>query len=387
MMSRRRPGRRGVSRALALAALINVGSMAACGHSSRSTTTSSASSASSSASSGSGGAAMMCGFAPLADSTCEACLDTHCCAERMACAANPTCKSDEACLIQCNFDPDCAGAKCVPLEMPVVPSELDMLKCGLSECPVACKNLAPSCKYLDFIGSNGDVCNACLESKCCAEFTPAAGDFDLGKCIILCSDAACLHDCEQMFPSGIDRDSAQNACGIDNCSPDCGQTCGFFQLSGSDPCNTCLRNTCCDAAAACSRDQRCIDLFSCLQLTSGPNPDPMTCFQMWSSKEIGLAVSMLNCSTTTCKTGCGGPGCGLYASLAPQACQTCITASCCTESSDCGLDPDCAALEICVSLCASDAACVSKCRSSIPLGVSKFDPLAMCESTNCSACP
>jgi hypothetical protein len=144
---------------------------------------------------------------------------------------------------------------------------------------------------------------------------------------------------------------------------------------------------CCAQHEACSKDASCLDLFTCLQQSTGPNQDPKLCLESWPSKEIGLALSMLNCSTTTCKGACGGQGCGLYATLAPPACQQCIAASCCTESSDCGLDPDCAALETCVSLCAGDAACVSKCRSSLPLGVSKFDPLAMCESTNCSACP
>lgn len=148
---------------------------------------------------------------------------------------------------------------------------------------------------------NGGACssqwNACLNNAECLAFV---------QCLQPCQTQACVDQCVQQHPNGVDGYTATLDClCTTGCQVECAdagfcggnpQDCGF--TSDNATCQTCLEGNCCAEGAACANDAGCTDCFT------NPNADP-NCVNT-----NALANDFATCLENNCGSECGVGGSG-----------------------------------------------------------------------------
>ena len=257
--------------------------------------------------------------------------------------------------------------------------------------------------------SSGDAtCDTCIDASCCAENAACVSDADctaLISCGDACRDDACVSACMSAHPGGAAKLNALTSCMQSGCASACGgggggggggsgpSACGFG--SGDATCDSCLDTNCCADANACTNDADCTALMDCAERCADDACEA-ACEAAHPSGTAKLN-SLSACANNTCGSACsgaaGGPGpgpapdpggasCGLTSGDA--ACDTCLNASCCTQTTTCVDDADCVALVRCYDACADDA-CAAACDSGHPGGLSKLDAVSTCAETTCKS--
>lgn len=146
-------------------------------------------------------------------------------------------------------------------------------------------------------GACASVWNACLNNNACLAFV---------ECLQPCQTQACVDQCAQDNPNGIDGYAATLEClCTTGCVTECadagfcqgGQpSCGF--QSPDTTCQTCLENSCCAQGSTCAADPVCTDCFT------NPDADP-SCVNT-----NGPANAFATCLTDNCSVQCGFGGSG-----------------------------------------------------------------------------
>jgi hypothetical protein len=175
-------------------------------------------------------------------------------------------------------------------------------------------------------------------------------------------------------------------------SPDSGLiACGVLLFRDAF-CNICVTRECCARNATCSNSADCLALVQCIDAC--PATDTM-CVPGCRSQSNAIADydNFITCVDTGCGAECAareaGAVCGTLV-FSPQACDTCVSASCCGDDLACSNSPDCAAIVRCVTTTcqAGDQACITNCETLYPGGEATYRGLAQCSLTNCSVqCP
>jgi hypothetical protein len=124
-------------------------------------------------------------------------MDTNCCAEAKACAADPACDEASNCLAKCSDD--ACSARCAVFD--TQPDTLAALRsCRVRQCATACGSTCGES------ASAIDACQACEQGSCCSQETACAGNTAcaaLNLCIANCFGAAsCPSQCQAQFPLG-----------------------------------------------------------------------------------------------------------------------------------------------------------------------------------------
>lgn len=164
---------------------------------------------------------------------------------------------------------------------------------------------------------------------------------------------------------------------------------GECALGTSDTvCNDCINGKCFASCEACSNNQACLDLLTCLQGCADTTCED-NCMGQYPAGEQPLMAfigSADGCLTLQCDAECGSTGCGLTTSDA--VCDDCINSKCFNECSACANNPSCLDLLTCIQDCADgDAACQDNCANVYSSGVDallNFLGTDGCMSANCS---
>ncbi|HEY1691684.1 MAG TPA: hypothetical protein VGG39_05965 [Polyangiaceae bacterium] len=98
--------------------------------------------------------------------TCEACLETSCCALAGACAGDTACKGLEECAGACSGDPTCRARCLSAYRVPSDRAEADLAACLAAHCAAPC-NLTCGAGLAEQFGADAAVgCQACLAGTC-----------------------------------------------------------------------------------------------------------------------------------------------------------------------------------------------------------------------------
>ena len=120
----------------------------------------------------------------------------------------------------------------------------------------------------------------------------------------------------------------------------------------------------------------------CGSSNSGCTPGTANCACLSS----GACNAGLTCSSGLCTTSSVGPGCGAInsacASIATDACGTCLAQCCCSTFILCTSSTACTNLLSCESNCCT-ASCNDGCVSLYPSGETNLNNLLNCTITNC----
>jgi hypothetical protein len=115
------------------------------------------------------------------------------------------------------------------------------------------------------------TCGTCIEANCallCASCEQSADCHGWVQCVASCTDPACESGCTQQYPQGAGPAQASLVdCRSRSCAADCGSAldCGLT-VDGSYPqCDSCVEQSCCGPAAACSYNQGCLKVLQCTQ--------------------------------------------------------------------------------------------------------------------------
>ncbi|MDP9152064.1 MAG: hypothetical protein M3O36_19240 [Myxococcota bacterium] len=157
----------------------------------------------------------LCGKLLHSSPSCASCMDSSCCAEARACAADPACQEASTCLAGCS-DAACQ-ARCQGFY--ALPDTLIALRsCRLRQCATACGSTCGEA------ASGAIGCQACEQSKCCALESACATNnacAALALCRANCFGATtCPTDCEARFPQGTADFTRLFAC-TDQCASAC----------------------------------------------------------------------------------------------------------------------------------------------------------------------
>jgi hypothetical protein len=250
-----------------------------------------------------------CGLA-TGDPTCDACLDTSCCAQNTACVSDADCNALLACGDACRDDA-CFSA-CYSAH-PTGAALLDALSsCADTSCSAKCggpPSSPPSTSACGF-GSGDATCDSCLDSNCCGDANACLGDADctaLLDCAYACTDAACESACEAAHPTGAAKLDTLSTCASTACGAACGGpppsggSCGL--TSGDATCDACLDGSCCAETTTCVGDADCVALLRCYDGCSDA-----TCAAACDAAHPGGSAKLdtvATCVQTSCTTACG----------------------------------------------------------------------------------
>ena len=105
----------------------------------------------------------------------------------------------------------------------------------------------------------GASCAACMDQNCCGEASGLLYDDGsctaVSDCLLACGDEG---SCRSRCASFLNRTSALiavQACRESHCSAECGYSCGGLGYNAPG-CDTCVRATCCEAAAKMRAEPR-----------------------------------------------------------------------------------------------------------------------------------
>lgn len=259
------------------------------------------------------GAAGACGLA-TGEPTCDACLDTSCCAENTACVSDADCTALLTCGDACTDD--ACIASCMTAH-PTGAALLDTLStCMEGSCSIACGG-APSSPSACGFGSGDPTCDSCLDTSCCADANACLGDADctaLLQCAEPCTDDACVSACEAAHPTGAAKISALSTCAGTACGTACAgppsgpsgpaPTAGSCGLSSGDPtCDTCLDASCCATTTNCLGDADCAAVIQCYDACSDA-----ACAAACDAAHpggSGKLTAVFTCAQSSCAPACG----------------------------------------------------------------------------------
>jgi len=167
--------------------------------------------------------------------------------------------------------------------------------------------------------------------------------------------------------------------------------CGVLRFRDA-VCNTCVTRECCARNATCSNNADCLALVQCINAC--PTSDTM-CVPRCRSQSNAIADydNFITCVDTGCGNECAGNDAGAACGslvFTPQACDTCVSTSCCNDDLACSNSTDCVAIVRCVTTTcqAGDQACITNCEGLYQGGEATYRTLAQCVLTSCSAqCP
>jgi hypothetical protein len=261
--------------------------------------------------SGDGGA---CGGLESTDVTCNACLQTSCCTQGIACGNDAACLTLNDCVANC-VDDACAQ-QCVAANSTGVTDYDALTSCATSSCGGPCSGAVSADGGVCGFVLDTASCSSCFGASCCAAGNACSGNAEcvaLETCLGGCNagDTTCETSCSTQHPNGIADlnavgDCIQGTCGV-ACGfidADAGLACGGF--SSDDACtNTCLTTTCCTPGATCGSNAACLQLFACAQ---GCSAGDDTCLQTCANQNPG-GVSDYNAGQVCLAScGCGGDG-------------------------------------------------------------------------------
>jgi hypothetical protein len=108
-------------------------------------------------------------------------------------------------------------------------------------------------------------CAACMDRNCCGEATACRNDIACDssfECMSSCgNDGACRAQCAAFYTQPASLVSV-GSCRETNCAAECGLSCGGFAYRVPG-CDSCVRSTCCSLAAACAKNEACVNLDLC----------------------------------------------------------------------------------------------------------------------------
>jgi hypothetical protein len=149
-------------------------------------------------------------------------------------------------------------------------------------------------------------CAACMDAKCeteakaCFDDSACNPEFD---CFLDCGDdGACRSRCSTFY-SRTEALIDITSCRQKSCSAECASSCGNLNYD-SPTCETCVRTTCCSAAAACAANAECLRLDvchgNCLQ---GSTTCPPEC-DAQHPDGVGDYAKWLDCTQNACAQSC-----------------------------------------------------------------------------------
>jgi hypothetical protein len=110
----------------------------------------------------------LCGL-PYGTNVCASCVNTSCCTESTACAADPVCSAYESCLGTCNGDPKCRSQCTIDNPVGVAADVSALSACLATNCETAC---GLTCGGVADLISEPDAavsCEQCLKGSQCAQ--------------------------------------------------------------------------------------------------------------------------------------------------------------------------------------------------------------------------
>ncbi len=185
-----------------------------------------------SGSSAEGGA---CGTLTFVNASCQACVETSCCAVDGLCSQNQDCVS----LVECRAI--CTTQSCADdcnAKRPAGVGDLQVLEeCLSSSCGIPCKlsdagtsspadastTLGQSCGRLVYPSA---ICQTCVETGCCDPAEMCSSDPDCSlyvQCRFMCTptDTQCMTSCQTQFPIGFTGATNLNRCVQEKCATSC----------------------------------------------------------------------------------------------------------------------------------------------------------------------
>jgi hypothetical protein len=230
-----------------------------------------------------------------AEASCQACMETSCCSELLACTAGTPCGTLADCVAKCMLsDEACLGA-CVTADVNQHQSSgADALyalgSCFGSSCQGGTQCVFPVCNA-NFTWSTR-ACATCLggDMGCCAAFTACSND-------AVCS--ACFQNAASQGCSVNTNYQTAYACVAGTCGPVCAEyICDSTEFGFTSPkCNYCLSQ----ATGGC-----CMAFDNCAAVETS------TCYQcLASASATGCDTDMLYsaysaCYTDSCGVDCAG---------------------------------------------------------------------------------
>jgi hypothetical protein len=260
---------------------------------------------------------------PQLSASCNGCLGAACCDGLGACETSPDCMALALCLGVCGSPGSSAtcAADCYA-KHPNGKSMLDaLLTCDASSCRSECEGdfgpVGAAFGQICFgVPQFGTTCNECLTDSCCLEIGQCEGDpacAALSDCVGACGgDAACVNQCVNAHPTGLDKLKAVLSCDASHCASDCAGDLGWLPSGNGcygvpgvgDSCNDCLTSQCCGELGACMNDDDCIKGLLCLAGCNGSTTCALGCIKDHFAS-VGNAWNLLGCLQPHCASACG----------------------------------------------------------------------------------
>src|SRR5262249_6379313 len=149
-----------------------------------------------------------------------------------------------------------------------------------------------------------DPCTSCLSVTCPERYCNCYDNsecFALFQCANPCNgDQDCIQVCYSAHQDGIADAALLNDCAGTVCAKECPGNSG----GGTDPCGTCILQTCEKEANACLAQPECLKLYNCL--SACPNLDLMCQDGCYNDHSAGIPSlqAMLNCAANKCSDTC-----------------------------------------------------------------------------------
>ena len=234
-----------------------------------------------------------------------------------------------------------------------------------------------------------DDCASCADDNCCDEGNTCRANsacVALRECIAACpsQDESCAKGCAEANPDGAADNSVLSACRMRWCGAECFEdttgSCGF-QMPAAD-CNDCAQSMCCEVGWISNTEPSFWAYQDCVVSCT-----TASCFAECDSLEPegrSFYMAFIGCLGTHCADSCGVEPAATCGGFYGDACGSCVSESCCEESTACMLSPNCQRLQACVSACGSDATCVATCEQQTPEGVDAFNAFDECLGSSCA---
>jgi hypothetical protein len=157
--------------------------------------------------------------------------------------------------------------------------------------------------------------------------------------------------------------------------------CGSM-LYLSEPCATCMDESCCGVAQTCHDDPQCSAAAQCyLACDAGDSDCRGRCQAFYA--EPDLLLELVACRSRNCGEQCDEP-CGDL-NNGVSTCDTCIADSCCSAARTCASDADCLRLQVCRNNCLSGSTtCPNDCQTRFSGAAPKYAAWTQCTQSTCA---
>jgi hypothetical protein len=266
--------------------------------------------------------------------SCQGCLEAHCCTELGACDVGSECASLVDCLKSCAAE-DCV-ADCSTSHAAGLEGMQALYACLDGACTADCEPPEDGMCGTELSYPDSDSLTACVTESCCDSYLPCYGEADCNECIRDPEAAGC--DANELFDDYL-------ACKAESCpSLLCGSALGY----PSWVLNLCINDTCCSSYTPCFDDADC---RACLQSPTAAGCAANTLFTSFVTCREGSCPTLV-CTTTVGFMAPGGEDPAFE-------CNLCAGEHCCEDLDACDGNGTTAETNLCV-VCLNDpdaAAC------------------------------